>query len=314
MGKLPWRVDWPARWTLFNVTFEAFGKDHAAAGGSWDTGKEIVEKVYCSAPPMPLFYEFIQLKGKGAMHSSTGTAISAEEILKMTPPEVLRFLFMKTEPFRHIDFDQGLGLLDLVDEYDRYERMYFGLQDETTGTKDARRVYELSQPFSDHIHDTIPVQIPYRHVVTLIQIAQTTEGVIHILKRNGEITTLTTNEEKNLLSRINRVRYWLDKAAPDVIKFSVQDHPPTLTLTQREKDLLLILYRTLKDVCWEPEAIHNAIYSIASKKPDQKQQDAKILFKLIYKVFLSKDRGPRVGYFLNSLGKEFVLERLSAYS
>ncbi|HEC82283.1 MAG TPA: lysine--tRNA ligase, partial [Thermoplasmatales archaeon] len=46
VGKLPWRVDWPARWKIFNVTFEAFGKDHAASGSSWDTGKVISKEIF----------------------------------------------------------------------------------------------------------------------------------------------------------------------------------------------------------------------------------------------------------------------------
>ena len=43
-GKLPWRLDWPSKWKVLGVTFEAFGKDHATKGGSYDTGKEIIEK------------------------------------------------------------------------------------------------------------------------------------------------------------------------------------------------------------------------------------------------------------------------------
>ena len=40
-GKLPWRIDWPAKWAWIGVTCEAFGKDHGAAGGSYSTGREI---------------------------------------------------------------------------------------------------------------------------------------------------------------------------------------------------------------------------------------------------------------------------------
>ncbi|MCD6542444.1 MAG: hypothetical protein J7K38_03870, partial [Thermoplasmata archaeon] len=42
---------------------------HAAAGSSWDTGKVISEKIFNYPPPHHVVYEFIQLKGKGAMHS-----------------------------------------------------------------------------------------------------------------------------------------------------------------------------------------------------------------------------------------------------
>ncbi|MFO8077228.1 MAG: lysine--tRNA ligase, partial [Thermoplasmatota archaeon] len=42
VGKLPWRVDWPARWKILNVTFEPFGKDLGTTGGARETGEHIV--------------------------------------------------------------------------------------------------------------------------------------------------------------------------------------------------------------------------------------------------------------------------------
>ena len=45
-GKLPWRLDWPAKWKILNVTFEAFGKDHATKGGSYDTVSNFLKKYY----------------------------------------------------------------------------------------------------------------------------------------------------------------------------------------------------------------------------------------------------------------------------
>ena len=144
VGKLPWRVDWPARWKILGVTFEPFGKDLGTVGGARDTGEKIVEEIYNYPAPRYIVYEFIMLKGKGAMHSSKGTALSAEEMLNMTPPEVLRFLLMNNQPNKHLMFDSGLGLLNLVDEYDKFERVYFGKEEEIKGMKDLKKTYELS--------------------------------------------------------------------------------------------------------------------------------------------------------------------------
>ena len=58
----------------FGVTCEPFGKDHGAAGGSYATGKEI-SVLFGDNPPYPLVYEWISLKGQGAMSSSTGNTI-----------------------------------------------------------------------------------------------------------------------------------------------------------------------------------------------------------------------------------------------
>ena len=140
-GKLPWRLDWPAKWKILNVTFEAFGKDHATKGGSYDTGKQLSEIILQSKTPLDLVYEWIHLKGKGVMHSSTGLAISAEDMLTMAPPEVIRWIVMKPQPNRHIDFDPGLGLLNMVDRYDQAEQDYHDGKME----ENEKRAFELSQ-------------------------------------------------------------------------------------------------------------------------------------------------------------------------
>lgn len=297
-GKLPWRVDWPARWKIFNVTFEAFGKDHAASGGSWDTGKVIVKEVFDHEPPMPLVYEFIHLKGRGAMHGSTGVAVPAEEVLKVIPAEALRFLFMKYEPYRHIEFDTGYGLLDLMDEYDRYEKAYF---EGDTSLKDAKRVYELSQPYE--IAKKLPAFIPYRHLAIVAQIGRNFEEVIEILKRKHDLEKFDMDRLKE---RYEKICYWLSNYAPEEIKFEIQRKMPEIKLDEKQKEFLLALKEKFENIEWDAEKIHTAIHEIAKEK----QMPAKKAFETIYLLMLSKKQGPRAGYFLQSLGKKFVIKRI----
>ena len=305
VGKLPWRVDWPARWKMLKVTFEPFGKDHAAAGSSWDTGKVISEKIFGYPPPHHIVYEFIQLKGKGAMHSSKGTAISAEEMLKMTPPEVLRFLIMKNKPSKHIDFDPGLGLLDLVDEYDEEERVYFGVEEEKRGMKDLKRIYELSQPYK--VPKKLPLQIPYRHLATIVQITKDWNGILEILRRTGQIGEhLDGEDEERLRRRIEHVTYWLERFAPDKIKFRLQDSLPDVDLRDEQKDFLKEYLNIVKSVDWNAESLHEGVYEASSRAGI----DPKTGFRTMYQILLNKDHGPRLGYFLAMLGRDFVVNRL----
>ncbi|RLF39595.1 MAG: lysine--tRNA ligase [Thermoplasmata archaeon] len=305
VGKLPWRVDWPARWKLFGVTFEPFGKDHAAAGGSWDTGKRISKEIFNYPPPMHVVYEFIQLKGKGAMHSSKGTAVSAEEMLRMTPPEVLRFLIMKNKPSKHIDFDPGIGILDLVDEYDKEERMYFGEEEAERGIKDLKRTYELSQPYE--IPDKLPIQVPYRHLVTVVQITRKWEEIKKILIRNGQIPEeLDKRDEERLKKRVENVLYWLDRFAPEKVKFEVKKELPKVSITKDQLNALKVLENILANIEWTPENLHDAIYKCAEKSGT----NAKDIFSAVYLIILGQKHGPRLGYFLALLGKDFVMNRL----
>ncbi len=305
VGKLPWRVDWPARWQILGVTYEPFGKDHGTVGGTHDTGVAISKEIYDYTPPKYTMYEFILLKGKGAMHSSKGTAVSAEEMLKMTPPEVLRFLLMNNQPNKHIAFDTGIGLLNLVDEYDKIERVYFGVDEKEKGMKDLKTVYELSQPYD--IPDKIPVQLSYRHLVTLVQIGEDWDDLKQILRRTNQIQNdLTDEDEKRIKRRAEHAKYWLDNFAPEMVKFKVQKKILKMKLDKDQTKFLENLHNKLVDTKWEAENIHNAIYDAT--------QETKIVpkkaFQAIYQMILAKNRGPRAGYFLSNLDKEFILKRI----
>ena len=305
-GKLPWRVDWPARWKMLGITFEPCGKDHATVGGTRETGAKISEEVYNYPHPGLLVYEFILLKGMGAMHSSKGTAVSGEEMLQMTPPEVLRFLIMRNQPSRHIVFDSGLGLLNLVDEYDKEEQVYFGKEEEVKGMKEFKKIYELSQPYQ--IPKTMPFHLPYRHLVTLNQIAKTWSEVKEILFRTGQLPDkLEKQDEEHLKQRAAHVRYWLENFAPDEVKFEVKETLPSVILTQDQHKTLVLLKEKIPSLPWEPEMIHKTIYAIA----EENKIPIKTAFSALYQIFLGQEKGPRAGFFLSNLPRQFVLDRMT---
>ncbi|MEM3676324.1 MAG: lysine--tRNA ligase, partial [Thermoplasmataceae archaeon] len=172
-GKLPWRIEWPAKWYSLGVTVEPFGKDHGAAGGSYDTGKRIAEEVFGIRAPSYLIYERIFLKGKGAMHSSTGLVIAASEMMEFSPPEILRFIIARVNPSKHIDFDPSMGLLNMIDEYEKYRQAYYGFEN-LPDQEDARRIYELSRVRQNEG----PVKVSYRHLITLVQIYPSNEALL----------------------------------------------------------------------------------------------------------------------------------------
>jgi lysyl-tRNA synthetase class 1 len=305
IGKLPWRVDWPARWKMLEVTFEPFGKDLGTVGGARDTGEKIVEEIYKYPAPNYTVYEFIMLKGKGAMHSSKGTALSAEEMLNMTPPEVLRFLIMNNQPGKHLVFDSGIGLLNLVDEYDKQERVYFEKEEAPKGMKDLKKTYELSQP--DNIPKKIPFQLPYRHLVTLIQIDENWENIKDILIRTNQIPKdLEKEDEEHLKTRAEHAKYWLDNFAPDMVKFEVKKNIPKIKLEKEQIEFLKSLLKNIGSINWEAEEIHNTIYETSEKL----KISVKNAFTTIYLIILGQEKGPRAGFFLSNLDKDFVMRRI----
>ena len=302
-GKLPWRLDWPSKWKVLGVTFEAFGKDHATKGGSYDTGKEIIEKILGSKVPHHIVYEWINLKGKGAMHSSTGLAIPAEEMLRMAPPEVIRWLIMQPQPNRHIDFDPGLGLLNSVDKYDRTEQDFYDKKLEENST----RAFELSQ--IESLSKNKPQVLPYRHLVTLTQSKDGNDEIIATLRRTGYINNLDRNGRKRLETRTKCIEGWLEKHAPESVKFVIQKEPPKIEFNKEDLKRINQLREKMSEVGWTPDEIHDSFYELqeASKTP------AKEYFRIMYSVILGKEKGPRLGFFLATMERDFVTERLGTY-
>ena len=302
-GKLPWRLDWPSKWKILGVTFEAFGKDHATKGGSFDTGKLITRDILNSKEPHHIVYEWINLKGHGVMHSSTGLAISAEEMLKMAPPEVIRWLIMQPQPNRHIDFDPGLGLLNSVDKYDRLEQDYYKQNTE----ENSARAFELSQ-IENRIREESQI-LSYRQLVTLVQSKNGYEEIVETLKRTGEIENLNDYESKQLRSRIACIRGWLKTQAPDNIKFEIQKIPPKLEIDSNIIKRITELKIKMNSIDWNPETIHDSFYELQ----EDNDTPAKEYFNIMYQIILGKNRGPRLGFFLATMEKEFVIKRLNNY-
>ncbi|MCJ7697135.1 MAG: lysine--tRNA ligase, partial [Thermoplasmata archaeon] len=177
---------------------------------------------------------------------------------------------------------------------------------EIKGMKEFKKTYELSQPY--HIPQTMPLHLPYRHLVTLNQIAKTWPDVKEILIRTGQIPKkLKKEDEEHLRQRAEHVRYWLTTFAPDEVKFEVKEKLPKITLTEEQQTVLSIFKEKIPDLSWEPEAIHNAIYGISegTKIP------IKTAFSAMYQVILGQEKGPRAGFFLSNLEKQFVLQRVT---
>ncbi|MCL1810890.1 MAG: lysine--tRNA ligase [Methanomassiliicoccaceae archaeon] len=302
-GKLTWRLEWPAKWMIFGTSAEPFGKDHAAAGGSYDTGKRIVEEIYCCKPPHPIPYEFVQLKGVGQMHKSLGCSVTGLDAINMTPPEVLNYLFLRVNPSRVIDYDSGIGVLDMADEYDRMERLFFA-GEYTEAEENSVRAYEIAQ--HNRVPKKLPLQVPYRHLVNVAQMADTFEGVLEVLSRTIDLAEASEEDMERLKRRVECVRYWLNGFAPDQVKFSVfPTILPGTELTMNDKAFFQELVKRMNDANWDAETIGQIVSEAGKESPI----GLKAGFKAIYQVLIGKDVGPRLGPFLASMDKQFVINR-----
>ena len=281
-GKLGWRIDWPARWKILGITCEPMGKDHAAAGGSYDTGKLLAKEVFGIEPPYPIVYEWIHLKGVGAMKSSKGIVVPVREIVEVLPPEIVRYIIIRSKPERHIDFDPS-SLLDLIDEF---EEAY---------TRGDRSV-ELSL-----VKSVRYCRVPFRHLVVVGQIAGwNPDRVVEILKRTGYEIDI-----EDIRRRLKYAEKWLSRFAPDRLKFEIRDvEELNVKFDEEELEFLRRFAEAMKEGM-NASDLHNLVYEVANDvgiKPGK-------AFKAIYKAIVGKSYGPRAGYFMESLGVEWVKDR-----
>lgn len=108
------------RWRYEQVDFEPGGIDHACPNGSYDTAKDISREILGYVPPMFQGYGFIGLKGlAGKMASSSGLNFTPKTLLRIYQPEVLLWLYARTELNKEFAFGLDDGILIHYHEFDR---------------------------------------------------------------------------------------------------------------------------------------------------------------------------------------------------
>ena len=289
-GKLQWRIDWPARWKTLGVTVEPFGKDHSTRGGSYDTGIRIAREVFGYEPPHPIPYEWISLKGQGDMSSSKGNVLSIGHMLKVVPPEVLRYMVMRTRPVKTIQFDPGRPLAQLVDQVD----------DAEAKGRDERAM-ELSRAAGFE-----PVGVPYKHLVMVAQVAGfDLDRVMGILDRTGYPGV----SRPAVAERLKYASHWLAEFAPEDERYTVRERLPeeAAGLSADQRRFLARLADGLTDAM-DGAAVHDLIYHVAGGFEGTPPAE---LFQSIYIALLGKSRGPRAGTFIEILGPGFCAGRFA---
>lgn len=300
--KLDWRVDWPARWAIYGVDVEGFGREHATKGGSYDTGKAIAEQIFGIEAPVPVPFDTISLKGDNKkMSSSLGNLITIQGALEIIPPEILRYFVFKSRPEKQLSFDPSVGLYNLVEEFAKVEEeVKMGKQNEF---KDAFNVSVMDKK------NTSVTVIPFSHLVTTFQAGiGNRERILGLLEKTHK--KVVQNEKTALERELGYVERWLETQAPENVKFTVQEKLPKVLLEKNIKEWLKEVENQLGKLEYRGGVIHNMIYNTAKDRGISPKQ----AFGTIYQIFLNKTSGPKVGWFLEILDKKFVLSRIKEAS
>ncbi len=308
-AKLPYNVDWAAKWDLFGVTIEPAGKDLSTKGGSRDRSDAIARELFGNEPPLNVPYEFLNIGGR-KMSTSKGLGASATQIADVIPPEQLRTLFLRPKPKVAIEFDpDGTDAIPrLFDESDRLAAATAGREVRGELPADHERLFAfgLVEPDADVGAEAAAYRPNFSHLALLEQIP----GVDvreRVAAEKG--SPLEVRESEILSQRQAAARAWLAAFAPDRARLAVQRDalPAAAAELDAEQRLYLgSLAGAVDSAEWTGESLQAAIFATA-KDHDLPAGRA---FSALYLAFLGRPSGPRAGWLLAALDRGFVLERL----
>ena len=314
-GKLPWRVDWAAKWGIHGITCEPAGKDHGAAGGSYDTGIPICEMLG-SQPPHKLVYEWIQLKGMGPMSSSTGLTVGPMDALALVPPEIMRYVIARSKVGRHIDFDTGPALFQTADEYERLvaeppsdsgeemSRRQQIARDTQLGALRLSQVERGADPAGS------VAGVSFRHLAMLAQIKSSDDDVWDSLRKSGHLEGAAGD---SLTGRLHRMRNWVDGPHfPDAARVEVRsDISDELraNLTDQHRQFLSALGDSLEDCEWSEKVIGDCIRSVAAEVGIGGRE----AYVALYWMILGKSHGPKASSLMAEMESGHLLSLISHF-
>ncbi|MEM6406162.1 MAG: lysine--tRNA ligase [Pseudomonadota bacterium] len=302
-AKLPWKLEWAAKWHEFGISIEGAGKDHCTKGGSRDVASMVLRRVLHSQPPVNVPYEFF-LVGGAKMSSSKGLGAAARTMADLLPPEVLRFLMIRTDPKKAVNFSTDAPYL--VKLYNDFDRLLHKVQQETADQEDQQLFASARVAANDQAYAAVNFQL----LMALLQIPHldAEQEVAQRLTDAGH--TLTAQDYAQIRARIRSAGYWLEHFATDEDKFSIQETLPAgaQQLDAAQRYFLHTLADRLIDIDWHEAAIQTCIFEVARHTPLSQAQ----AFAAIYQVILGKAQGPKAGALLSFLAADFVLPRLRA--
>ncbi|CAN5333106.1 lysine--tRNA ligase [soil metagenome] len=302
-GKLAWKVEFAARWAALDIRFEAFGKDimDSVRVNDW-----VSNEILGYPHPYHVKYElFLDRSGK-KISKSTGNVFTPQKWLKYGTPESIMLLF-----FKRIVGTRVMGLEEipsLMNEYDFYEDVYFDkiIEENKAKVVKIKGIYE-------YVNHLKPPKYPESHVPfeflvqqgSLFPINERTEKVYQRLVKYN----MAKEKTPGLVKRIILASNWIEDRVSD----TRQGFDRALGVDEKKavSQLIEVLqsFRNSEKDPETPKMVQSKIYEIARSN----FAEPKNFFKLIYRLVLNTDTGPRLGNYAVDLGIERTCDVLAKH-
>jgi len=292
-GKLAWKVEFAARWQAFDIRFEAYGKDimDSVKVNDW-----VSDEILGFPHPHHVKYEMFLDKGGKKISKSLGNVVTSQRWLTYgTHESILLLLYKRITGARELGFED---IPALMDEYNELENIYFG---KTKVDNEAKLV--KSKGLYEYVNLLRPPENPsthvsYRLLIELCKIFKDNriERVTSKLIDYGTIKEEGKDDVEELIRLAGNYSDDFEETKIHATKITIDDS--SKVALKQLADLLQ------KDET--PEDLQNSIYSIAKEN----QVQPKDFFKILYQIILSKDRGPKIGPFIEDIGGKKVADAI----
>lgn len=301
-GKLPWRVDWPARWCALNVDYEIHGKDLIESAS---LGKRIMGKVFRRPPPQTMVYElFLDANGK-KISKSMGFAIDPKAWLKYGTRDSLHLmLFKKPKQAKRLDLSRMPNYVNdafniAADYYKRRKKF---------GQPGKRHPYEILTLL--HPPESAPVSTDYATLCNLVAALGERDPVVireYAAKLGGDGAPGVSGSESQVASSglIDELVQKAIRFADDVL---TAQPVPELELSVDEAHAVRAFLDYLRSGDFTGEEIQTKVFDLAKEQAIAQTR----VFQILYVLILQQQQGPRLGEFISILGQKKTAERIEA--
>ena len=298
--KLQWKVDWPMRWMIENVTFETGGIDHSASNGSKAVSERIAKQIFNFEPPIYIPYNFIGIKGGSAkMSSSTGNVLTITDLLKVYDKNIIWWFYARFDNMHAFDIALDNDVVRYYSEFDRWVKLYF----EDKIDDKNKSILDLTGVGKTYLKNP-----NFSYLITFLPIVNYDLDMLKnlLMKENIEVNSKEFND------RLELARYWVDNYGEDyqVRLLKEKNVEYYESLNDMEKEWLNRTIKLFDNNYSTTDELQTALYAVV--KSDINEEDAlkkaqKRYFQILYNLLLGTDKGPKLGLFLMALNKNSVV-------
>lgn len=301
-GKLPWRVDWPARWFALNVDYEIHGKDLIESAS---LGKLIMGRIFKKPPPQTMVYELFLSADGSRISKSKGFGIDPTRWLKYGTRDSLHLmLYKKPTQAKRLDLSR---MPSYVNEAFDVAADFYRSPD---GNREPgeRHPYEFLTLFRPP--DPDPGRIDYATLCNLVAALGERDPALirEYAAKLADENVSALPSSKSQIPSSELIDGLVQKAIAFADDVLTAQPAPELELDDNEGQAVRVFVDYLRSGEHTGEEIQTKVFDLTRQHAIPQPR----IFQILYILILKQLEGPRLGEFISILGLERTAERIEA--